>query len=60
MRDTIMGVLALCGVILWCVAVLAVLTVNVSVIICMVYIGLIGACVGYVVVTVMEKMGKFK
>jgi hypothetical protein len=59
MRDTIMGMLAVCGVIWWCFLVLAVLTVNVTIILWMVYIGVICGFVGYVIVTVMEKMGKF-
>jgi hypothetical protein len=59
MRDTIMGMLAVCGVIWWCFLVLAVLTVNVTLILWMVYIGVICGFVGYVIVTVMEKMGKF-
>jgi hypothetical protein len=60
MRDVIMGMLAVCGVIWWCIAVLVLVSVNLSAIIWMVYIGLIGACVGYVIVTVMEKMGKLE
>jgi hypothetical protein len=60
MRDTIMGMLAVCGVIWWCFLVLAVLTVNVTLILWMVYIGVICGFVGYVIVTVMEKMGKLE
>jgi general stress protein CsbA len=54
-----MGFLSICGVILWCILVLAVLTVNVTLILWMVYIGVICGFVGYVIVTVMEGMGKF-
>jgi len=60
MRDVIMGMLAVCGVIWWCFLVLAVLTVNVTIILWMVYIGVICGFVGYVIVTVMEKMGKLE
>jgi hypothetical protein len=60
MRDAIMGMLAVCGVIWWCFLVLAVLTVNVTLILWMVYIGVICGFVGYVIVTVMEKMGKLE
>mgnify|MGYP003305090187 CR=1 FL=1 len=53
-----MSLLSICGVILWCILVLAVLTVNVTIILWMVYIGVICAFVGYVIVTVMEGIGK--
>lgn len=44
MRNIIMSLLSICGVILWCIAVLALLTVNVTVIIWMVYIGVMCLC----------------
>jgi general stress protein CsbA len=58
-RNIVMGFLSICGVILWCILVLAVLTVNVTLILWMVYIGVICGFVGYIIVTVMEKTGKF-
>jgi general stress protein CsbA len=58
MRNAIMGIMAVCGVILWCILVLAVLTVNVTLILWMVYIGVICGFVGYIIVTIMEHMGK--
>lgn len=57
-RNIVIGILSICGVILWCILVLAVLMVNVTLILWMVYIGVICGFVGYVIVTIMEHMGK--